>query len=245
MLNSPLENWGTVRLGELFQLDTDGCIPSLSPRESFLHYSIPAWDETGGPIIERGAAIESNKILLMKPCILVSKLNPRISPSRFSDPAWTVSRYCALDRVDGIRAARRLGLHGILRTLHAIGSIPATTGSVRYRHNEQPCQTETTRNFEMAGSNLGERSTTAYRPHSRRRRHRHRTHPRGHRQGPAAPYRHRAAVLPGRCRSSIGCGQSGCRTWRKAGVWRPVAVSSRESRRTGYRHELRQNRQVS
>jgi type I restriction enzyme S subunit len=44
-----------------------------------LHYSIPALDETGGPLIELGQAIESNKFLLTEPCILVSKLNPRKS----------------------------------------------------------------------------------------------------------------------------------------------------------------------
>jgi hypothetical protein len=71
--------WSVSSIGQLFKLGTKGCNPSNSPRDQFLHYSIPALDETGGPIIEMGKAIESNKLLLTEPCILVSKLNPRKS----------------------------------------------------------------------------------------------------------------------------------------------------------------------
>lgn len=71
--------WPRELLRDLFELDTTACVPSNAPRDRFLHYSIPAWDETGGPIVQLGSEIESNKFALTRPCVIVSKLNPRIS----------------------------------------------------------------------------------------------------------------------------------------------------------------------
>jgi type I restriction enzyme S subunit len=41
------------------------------------HYSIPQVQETGGPIIEPADDIDSTKLLISRPTLLVSKLNPR------------------------------------------------------------------------------------------------------------------------------------------------------------------------
>lgn len=41
------------------------------------HYSIPQVQETGGPIIEPASDIDSTKLLISSPTLLVSKLNPR------------------------------------------------------------------------------------------------------------------------------------------------------------------------
>lgn len=41
------------------------------------HYSIPQVQETGGPLIEPADDIDSTKLLISKPTLLVSKLNPR------------------------------------------------------------------------------------------------------------------------------------------------------------------------
>ena len=69
--------WREKKLGELFRLSRDAVNPNSQPRELFRHFSIPAFDETGGPVDELGQNIESNKMLLSRPTILVSKLNPR------------------------------------------------------------------------------------------------------------------------------------------------------------------------
>jgi len=69
--------WPSDQLGNHFRLDTTSCDPSSTPKKPYWHYSIPAWDATGGPILEPGVSIESNKFLVTQPCILVSKLNPR------------------------------------------------------------------------------------------------------------------------------------------------------------------------
>jgi type I restriction enzyme S subunit len=41
------------------------------------HYSIPFVQETGGPVIEPADDIDSSKLLITEPTLLVSKLNPR------------------------------------------------------------------------------------------------------------------------------------------------------------------------
>jgi type I restriction enzyme S subunit len=69
--------WPRARLRECFSLGRSAIVPALFPGEQFEHYSIPAFDDSGGAAIELGASIESNKMLLDRPAVLVSKLNPR------------------------------------------------------------------------------------------------------------------------------------------------------------------------
>jgi type I restriction enzyme, S subunit len=64
-------------LGTLFRLKVKPVFPALEPGVEFHHHSLPAWDSTGRPAIEPGSSIESNKVLLDEPAVLVSKLNPR------------------------------------------------------------------------------------------------------------------------------------------------------------------------
>jgi len=71
------QSWPATNLGELFAINTDGVAPNASPGTEFHHHSLPAWDEFGGPAVEKGSSIESNKTKVTKPCVLVSKLNPR------------------------------------------------------------------------------------------------------------------------------------------------------------------------
>ncbi|MDP4557811.1 restriction endonuclease subunit S [Halomonas meridiana] len=71
------QSWPATNLGELFTINTDGVAPNASPGTEFHHHSLPAWDEFGGPAVEKGSSIESNKTKVTKPCVLVSKLNPR------------------------------------------------------------------------------------------------------------------------------------------------------------------------
>lgn len=69
--------WAQATLSTVFRINTASMIPALAPNEIFTHYSIPAFDLTGGPAEELGAAIESNKTRISEPSLLVSKLNPR------------------------------------------------------------------------------------------------------------------------------------------------------------------------
>ncbi|MBF0678789.1 MAG: hypothetical protein IR164_07615 [Devosia sp.] len=51
--------------------------PSVFGDDLVAHYSIPQVQETGGPIIEPASDIDSTKLLITAPTLLVSKLNPR------------------------------------------------------------------------------------------------------------------------------------------------------------------------
>lgn len=71
------EEWEVEKLGHIFKINKESCLPYTTPENYFIHHSIPSFDETGGPIIQLGKEIESNKFLIEYSCILVSKLNPR------------------------------------------------------------------------------------------------------------------------------------------------------------------------
>ncbi|MEH6353339.1 restriction endonuclease subunit S [Pseudomonas sp. 3JA] len=69
--------WEKAPLSDVFCIGREQVSPSRQPKATFTHYSIPAWDEFGGPSIELGESIESNKTAISGPSVLVSKLNPR------------------------------------------------------------------------------------------------------------------------------------------------------------------------
>ena len=54
---------------------------TLNPKEfdaSVAHFSLPSFDGGKTPELEAAESIKSNKTLLTRPCVLMSKLNPRI-----------------------------------------------------------------------------------------------------------------------------------------------------------------------
>lgn len=68
--------WTKEPLSDLATLSKHQTSPQEAPTEIFEHYSIPAYDERKSPVHELGNAIQSNKFLVPKNSILVSKLNP-------------------------------------------------------------------------------------------------------------------------------------------------------------------------
>ena len=69
--------WATEDLGFFVRIVTQQITPAAFPNEIFAHYSLPAFDATGGPLAQEGRSIESGKFRLGQPAVLVSKLNPR------------------------------------------------------------------------------------------------------------------------------------------------------------------------
>ncbi len=67
-----------VPLTALEQLATLARTASSVPSGDVDHYSLPAFDVDGLPARESSDAIKSNKQILTAPCVLLSKLNPRI-----------------------------------------------------------------------------------------------------------------------------------------------------------------------
>jgi len=72
------EGWEVGELNTVASLSRETINPSDYTDELFDHYSIPAFDKSGGPSSELGSSIKSNKHVVPQNCILVSKLNPRI-----------------------------------------------------------------------------------------------------------------------------------------------------------------------
>ena len=70
--------WRSRAIGELHT----GDVPLLTPldfqNESFLHFSIPSYQEAENPAIEKGKDIRSTKLAIPQHCVLFGKLNPRV-----------------------------------------------------------------------------------------------------------------------------------------------------------------------
>ena len=73
------EGWEVFRLDQLANHHTKTTSPSRFSGLEYEHFSIPAYDAGQRPAIELGAAIRSNKTVLLKDAVLLSKLNPRIA----------------------------------------------------------------------------------------------------------------------------------------------------------------------
>ncbi len=90
-VESPLgpipEKWTLTSLSEHVRLRRDNVQPESTPEEPFLHYSIPAFDQTRLPVLENGDQIHSGKYLLGGSCVLLSKLNPRFPRVWRVDPS--------------------------------------------------------------------------------------------------------------------------------------------------------------
>ncbi|MBM7666102.1 type I restriction enzyme S subunit [Solibacillus kalamii] len=73
-----MELWKYKKLGEVFEINTKSINPQIIDEE-LVHYSLPAFDSTKLPIIQSSKDILSNKTVIDRETLLVSKLNPRIS----------------------------------------------------------------------------------------------------------------------------------------------------------------------
>ena len=70
--------WRKVTIGDLVWLHDQQITPASAPAELFYHYSIPAYDSGQRPALETGSAIGSNKFVVPRGAVLVSKLNPQL-----------------------------------------------------------------------------------------------------------------------------------------------------------------------
>lgn len=70
--------WEVKRLGDFVDLYRENVVPASLPKQTFVHFSLPAYDAGKTPTIELGSEIRSNKFRVPQDAVLVSKLNPRI-----------------------------------------------------------------------------------------------------------------------------------------------------------------------
>jgi len=70
--------WTLGTVGDLTTLNRGTVNPGDFPEETFDHFSLPAFDNDRAPKIELGSAIMSNKLVVIRNGVLLSKLNPHI-----------------------------------------------------------------------------------------------------------------------------------------------------------------------
>src|SRR6266699_5813718 len=71
-------NWIRVSLEEVCQSIRENLNPQDYPDEFFEYYSIPAFQEQGGPIFIEGKHILSTKLVIDNQIVLFGKLTPRV-----------------------------------------------------------------------------------------------------------------------------------------------------------------------
>lgn len=109
---------------------------SVKPKATDIvsHFSLPAFDEGQSPAVEAGDSIKSNKFLLDGPCVLMSKLNPRIPR------IWNVSQLpegtCMASTEFVVLVPRQVSTHALWAALSHVrvrdelmGKVAGTSGS--------------------------------------------------------------------------------------------------------------------
>ena len=71
------KGWGIERVGSIANASRSTINPAAYPDEPLFHYSIPAFDDGRLPIKQTGSEVQSNKFLVPRDSVLLSRLNPR------------------------------------------------------------------------------------------------------------------------------------------------------------------------
>ena len=79
------KGWGVREFGDTVTMGRKNVDPRTRPAEIFAHFSLPAFDRNHQPVFEAGVEIMSIKREIPGPCVLYSKLNPRIPRVWFVD----------------------------------------------------------------------------------------------------------------------------------------------------------------
>jgi len=136
------DGWDTTKLQTIAPLSTSSTSPSKQPDRTFEHYSIPAFDEHHWPVFEKGESIKSNKYIVSKNAVLVSKLNP-VMPRIWYPPILTDMAICSTEFMQFVpqEPMYRTYLYCLMQTEEMKQSIlERVTGSTGSRQRAQPKQ---------------------------------------------------------------------------------------------------------
>ena len=112
-----MDDWATKDLGSIVQILTRQITPAAYPDETFEHYSLPAFDATGGSVAEEGRSIESGKFILTQPAVLVSKLNPRKMRVQISKSGGGRRAVASTEFIVYVPRSERVDLHYLCHAL--------------------------------------------------------------------------------------------------------------------------------
>ena len=88
--------WEVEEVGTLATLFKKSISPTKYD-ETFVHYSIPAFDAGQCPLLDMGSTIKSNKTLVPDDALLVSKLNPEIPRVWLPSPDSSLKKICSTE----------------------------------------------------------------------------------------------------------------------------------------------------
>lgn len=134
------EGWDVVSLNDLARLSTESISPSDYPDEYFDHYSIPAFDLNMLPAKDLGHEIMSNKYIVIRDSVLVSKLNPE-TPRAWMPVVGTAKAVCSTEFMQFVpkNHKHRVFLYGLLTSAPVQEAILCRiTGSTGSRQRAQP-----------------------------------------------------------------------------------------------------------
>ncbi len=91
------EGWEGGILSDVAELKTESILPGSQPEKEWIHYSIPAYDESKMPAIDLGDTIKSGKYRVPRTCVLASKLNPQFPRVWMPDVTDESSSICSTE----------------------------------------------------------------------------------------------------------------------------------------------------
>lgn len=139
------KGWKIEELINIAKLDSSSIKPGASRLEEFYHYSIPAYDKGYLPTIDQGVAIKSNKYIVNKDSVLVSKLNPDTRRIWYHDIKVDKKSICSTEFMQFVPKNKhhRAFLWGLLSSEpFQVEIMKTVTGSTGSRQRAQPKQLE-------------------------------------------------------------------------------------------------------
>lgn len=131
-----------LKLRQVCVIEKGGLNPQDHAEEFFAHYSIPAFDDGLRPVLEQGSGIKSQKTVISRGAVLLSKLNPRIPRVWFVKDEQPWRRICSTEFVPFLPDPRKLHpeyLAFALRRLLAGGQITgSTSAATKSRERAKP-----------------------------------------------------------------------------------------------------------
>jgi len=91
------EGWQAGPISSFASLGRESVSPMFAPDELFDHYSLPAFDAGQVAVRELGAGIFSNKTLVSRHSVLLSKLNPEIPRVWLVDADAAIRSICSTE----------------------------------------------------------------------------------------------------------------------------------------------------
>jgi type I restriction enzyme S subunit len=139
LVDSPLglipQGWNS-RFSEVALISRDGITPADETTQVFEHFSIPAFDAGGVPLLEQRETILSNKFRVVDAAILLSKLNPRIPRIWYAKPSGGVPAIASSEFLvlRPTAASSMAFLHGLCSSDSFYGRFLGLTGGTSTSH---------------------------------------------------------------------------------------------------------------